>query len=572
MNRLSLAVTILTAAFGSVALAQPVDISRGRTSVALDVETLGSVGLTISGLSDDVTVPGSLDGSVAFGINRPDAASPLLPTTFSYDAASFLTSLSGSIEHAGTLDLDFDGTPITVGNFTIAFDAGRVGGDASGFFVASTVGLTGPLFDFALGEVEPTPRSLDIAGDLLVSPELAATLGNAALAGVDVGDAAVAAAPDVGIAGGTTSVVLDTATLEVAGLTLSSVSEEVIAPGSLAGSVAFAINARETGAPALPTTFAFDPNDFSTTFSGTIEHVGSVLFNDDMVEVGDFTIGFDNGRISATNSGFFVTSTTGLAGAVFDVASADLSVHARETGSDISGDLLVSSELADVLGDAGLTGVDVGDFLVEGFASSLIEVNGGQTSVALDLDTLDAVGLVLSGASEDVIAEGSIEGSVAFPINGRDAATPAVATTFVYDPTDFLGSFDGTIEHIGSLFFNEDATELGSFTIGFDPTRVGDERSGFFVASTVGIMDTLFDAASADLAVIATDTSLQIDGDLLVSAELAMTLGDAGLAGASIGEFAVQSVPVPEPDALAAGFAVTLAFALLGRGDRGRER
>lgn len=63
------------------ALAQTVEIDRGQTSVALDLETLEAVGLTLTGISDDVIVPGRLDDSVAFPINRRDAQAPLLPTT-----------------------------------------------------------------------------------------------------------------------------------------------------------------------------------------------------------------------------------------------------------------------------------------------------------------------------------------------------------------------------------------------------------------------------------------------------------------------------------------------------------
>ena len=100
----------------------------------------------------------------------------------------------------------------------------------------------------------------------------------------------------VDIVGGQTSVLLDTATLSAAAsLDLSGVSGPVIAPGNLgAGSVAFPINPRS--AASLPTTFSYDPANFLGTFSGTIEHTGSVLFNAGTVEVGNFTIGFDAAR------------------------------------------------------------------------------------------------------------------------------------------------------------------------------------------------------------------------------------------------------------------------------------
>ncbi len=179
---------------------------------------------------------------------------------------------------------------------------------------------------------------------------------------------AAGASAQIDVIGGQTSVLLDTDTLSAAAsLDLSSVSPDVIAPGSLGdGSVAFGINARD--AASLPTTFSYAPD--LASFSGAIEHTGSVFFNMDSVEVGNFTIGFDAGRVGGDRSGFFVESTTGIAAILFDVAApSDLS--ASTDGLLIEADLLVSSEFAGFLSSAGLassdlTGADVGDALVEG--------------------------------------------------------------------------------------------------------------------------------------------------------------------------------------------------------------
>ena len=179
---------------------------------------------------------------------------------------------------------------------------------------------------------------------------------------------AAGASAQIDVIGGQTSVLLDTDTLSAAAsLDLSSVSPDVIAPGSLgASSVAFGINARD--AVSLPTTFSYAPD--LASFSGAIEHTGSVFFNMDSVEVGNFTIGFDAGRVGGDRSGFFVESTTGISAILFDVAApSDLS--ATTDGLLIEADLLVSNEFATFLSDAGLaasdlTGADVGDALVEG--------------------------------------------------------------------------------------------------------------------------------------------------------------------------------------------------------------
>ncbi|MEX0877029.1 MAG: hypothetical protein WD114_06180 [Phycisphaerales bacterium] len=178
----------------------------------------------------------------------------------------------------------------------------------------------------------------------------------------------IAHAEEFDIIGGQTSVLLDTDTLAAAAsLNLSSVSADVIAPGELgAASVAFGINPRD--AMMLPTTFSYDAG--LTSFSGSIEHTGSVFFNSDSVEVGNFTIGYDGSRVGGDRSGFFVESTTGIAAILFDVATPSL-LSADGSGLIIEADLLVSGEFAGFLTDNGLasadlTGADVGDARVSG--------------------------------------------------------------------------------------------------------------------------------------------------------------------------------------------------------------
>ena len=192
--------------------------------------------------------------------------------------------------------------------------------------------------------------------------------------------------------------------------------------------------------------------------------------------------------------------------------------------------------------------------VIAGVASGqTFSVIGGQTNVLLDTATLSAAAsLDLSSVSSDVIAPGDLgAGSVAFGINARDAAS--LPTTFSY--TDGLGSFGGSIEHTGSVFFNADAVEVGNFTIGFDANRVGGDRSGFFVESTTGIAAILFDIETPS-AVSADASGLSITADLLVSNEFATFLFDNGLAtadltGADVGD-ALVAATVPSPGAFAA--------------------
>jgi hypothetical protein len=189
-----------------------------------------------------------------------------------------------------------------------------------------------------------------------------------------------------------------------------------------------------------------------------------------------------------------------------------------------------------------------------------VSVFGGQTNVLLDTRLLASVGLSLSGVGGPVIAPGNLgPDSVAFSINGRYASAPALPTTFEYTPGT-LAPFSGTIEHIGTVLFNDGALEVGNFTIGFDAARAGALTSGFFVADNVTFAGVpLFDVGIPS-ALTATTNMLMVAANLLVSAELAGVLGNAGLVGVDVGDALVEAVAVPEPGTLS----LVLAGLLLG--------
>lgn len=184
-----------------------------------------------------------------------------------------------------------------------------------------------------------------------------------------------ASATMVDVVGGQTNVLLDTALLgQVANLNLSSVSSDVIIPGNLGPlSVAFPINPRNAVLPDLATTFSYDSANFLGTFSGTIEHGGVIRFNNDTIEVGDFTIGFDAARagtLGGLASGFFVRDNASLGAILFDVGN-PTTLIATETELTVGADALVSPEFGQFLFTNGfsltnLAGADVGDALVEG--------------------------------------------------------------------------------------------------------------------------------------------------------------------------------------------------------------
>ncbi len=192
--------------------------------------------------------------------------------------------------------------------------------------------------------------------------------------------------------------------------------------------------------------------------------------------------------------------------------------------------------------------------------ASAVNVVSGQTNVLLDTPLLASVGLSLSGVGGPVIAPGNLGAdSVAFPINGRDAAAPTLPTTFSFT-AGTLAPFSGTIEHTGTVLFNGGALEVGNFTIGFDAGRAGAATSGFFVADNVTFAGVpLFDVGIPS-ALTATGTWLTVAANLLVSSELAGVLGNAGLTGVDVGDALVEAAAVPEPGTLS----LVLAGLLLG--------
>ncbi len=186
---------------------------------------------------------------------------------------------------------------------------------------------------------------------------------------------------------------------------------------------------------------------------------------------------------------------------------------------------------------------------LEGLMARADEVNviGGQTSVLLNTDLLSSVGLTLSGVSSDVIVPGNLgPTSVAFNINPRDAVNP---TTFSYTVGSFA-PFSGTIEHTGSVFFNDNMLTVGDFSIAYDMDRVAGDNSGFFVESTIGLSAILFDLANVST-LTAGASSLVVGGDLVVSPELAGVLGDNNLTGVDVGDALVEAKSIPEPGSLA---------------------
>lgn len=165
--------------------------------------------------------------------------------------------------------------------------------------------------------------------------------------------------------GGQTNVLLDLALLQsAASLQLTGISDGVITPGNLGpNSVAFTITSPVSAE--FPTTFRYNSNDFFGTFAGSINHRGTVTFNNS-ITVGNFEIFFDNGfKVADRQSGL---------GVLFDIALTGATPTAAQFNA--TGNLLVSSNFASILLQLGLatsnlTGADVGDASIQGFNSPI---------------------------------------------------------------------------------------------------------------------------------------------------------------------------------------------------------
>ena len=164
-------------------MAQTSIVNSGTTSVFLDLPLLElAAGITL--------VSANTDGE-AFSEEFQLGFPIIEDTDFSFETEPF-TPVDGTIEHSGTVTLNLNDAPVTVGDFSIGFNASRVSNTASGFFVSDTtedVLDLEILFDISAPGNVTTEDGLTISeADLLVAPELADALDSSSLTGADIGD------------------------------------------------------------------------------------------------------------------------------------------------------------------------------------------------------------------------------------------------------------------------------------------------------------------------------------------------------------------------------------------------
>jgi hypothetical protein len=161
---------------------------------------------------------------------------------------------------------------------------------------------------------------------------------------------------------GKTSVFLDSNVLETAGLTITTTDAvEANTQGFPQGQPAVGFEIKPE------TDFTFTQENGFTPVSGTIEHSGSLTF-EGVGTVGDFSIGFDASRDTDKTSGFFVADTLDTDAILFDLSDPQTANFQGENLTIADSDLLVSPELATLLGNQSLAGADIGGARIDAIA------------------------------------------------------------------------------------------------------------------------------------------------------------------------------------------------------------
>ena len=191
----------------------------------------------------------------------------------------------------------------------------------------------------------------------------------------------------------------------------------------------------------------------------------------------------------------------------------------------------------------------------------MFDVESGVTSLFLNFSLFEAAGLVIQDATP-----------TATPFSNQFQLGFAIddSTDFQFESAPFVPT-RGRINHTGDISFlvgSDALVTIGDFSIGFDPNRVNEIASGFFIADTLedtlGI-DILFDV-SAPGRLIVDDNQLTIaDADLLLAPELARVLGLNDLVGTDVGDTRVDAA-VAESDGGAIGDS-TIDFETSSTGD-----
>ena len=174
----------------------------------------------------------------------------------------------------------------------------------------------------------------------------------------------------VPLGGGEVTLDFDETVLNLAGISVTSVSSDVVTSGPSFDVLTLDINSRDD---ANPTTFEYTV-DTVTPVSGTVETAGSISFTapaSGSSSIGNIQFGFDATRVDVGTgiSGFFAESTTGgFTGTLFDIGDG-FPVVANETNFSFSDTIFLSDEFSTfLLGSTVAGGTPIGTFAINAVA------------------------------------------------------------------------------------------------------------------------------------------------------------------------------------------------------------
>ncbi|MBE9000959.1 MULTISPECIES: hypothetical protein [unclassified Nostoc] len=208
------------------------------------------------------------------------------------------------------------------------------------------------------------------------------------------------------------------------------------------------------------------------------------------------------------------------------------------------------SQFAGIVGCTTAAFISIAPMQVE---AATFKVISGVTSIDRDHeDILKSIGLNLTG-SNNTVAPIPSNYLVGFNIDS--------ATNFTFSDEDSFTPLSGTIEHTGTVTFNNQIT-VGEFSIGFAPERIVNDASGFFLRDTLSLNTVLFDLSISEPVVFDGQNLTIPDVKLLVSPEFAKILGNPDLTGLFAGTARIdaQVAAVPEPDSVLAVLAAGAAL------------
>ncbi|WP_414567638.1 hypothetical protein [Nostoc sp. CCY 9925] len=191
--------------------------------------------------------------------------------------------------------------------------------------------------------------------------------------------------------------------------------------------------------------------------------------------------------------------------------------------------------------------------------AATFKVESGVTSIDRDHENiLRNIGLIITD-TQDTVPPIPSDYLVGFQIDSD--------TNFTFSDEGGFTPLFGTIEHIGTVTFNQQIT-VGNFSIGFAPGRTVPNASGLVLRDTVSSVNPILFDLSAPQSVTFDEQNLTLtlaDVQLFISPEFAQTLGDSSLAGLFAGTARIDAkvAAVPETGSalaiLAAGAAVLVA-------------